>query len=284
MTTTQPRTQAREPAPTAPRRGYGRVLAGFNYKGVLFVVFLIVAWQVLKVTGVLSSEYIPSPQNIYNALIDLIREGGYFGPVLHTAGSTLLGWAIAAVIGVALGIAMANTRWLWVYSMASVDVLRSIPAITFVPVVVLIFGFSVRAELILIVYVSIWPIMLSTMHGLVGVSQAHRDVARLMRLPRADVIRKIVLPSAAPEIVVGLRLGMALSLTLAVVSELLGNPQGLGYALYQEENQLNPARMFVFVLTIGVLGFIFNAILVLVARLVLPGGRAGARGTRGGNP
>jgi NitT/TauT family transport system permease protein len=280
MTTTEPRTQARQPAPAAPRRSYRRFLAGFNYKGLLFVVFVIAAWQVLKVTGVISSEYIPSPQNVYNAAADLIREGGFFGPLLHTAGSTVLGWAIASVIGVGLGIAMANTRWLWVYSMASVDVLRSIPAITFVPVVVLIFGFSVKAELILIVYVSIWPIMLSTLHGLLAVSQAHRDVARMMRLPRAHVIRKIVLPSATPEIVVGLRLGMALSLTLAVVSELLGNPQGLGYALSQQENNLNPARMFVFVILIGLLGFVFNAILVRVARVALPGARAGRGANR----
>jgi ABC-type nitrate/sulfonate/bicarbonate transport system permease component len=280
MTTTEPRTQARQPAPATPRRSYRRFLAGFNYKGLLFVVFVIAAWQVLKVTGVISSEYIPSPQNVYNAAADLIREGGFFGPLLHTAGSTVLGWAIASVIGVGLGIAMANMRWLWVYSMASVDVLRSIPAITFVPVVVLIFGFSVKAELILIVYVSIWPIMLSTLHGLLAVSQAHRDVARMMRLPRADVIRKIVLPSATPEIVVGLRLGMALSLTLAVVSELLGNPQGLGYALSQQENNLNPARMFVFVILIGLLGFVFNAILVRVARVALPGARAGRGANR----
>jgi sulfonate transport system permease protein len=77
--------------------------------------------------------------------------------------------------------------------------------------------------------------------------------------------------------VVGLRLGMALSLTLAIVAELLGNPEGLGYALYQQQTFLRPARMFVFVLLIGILGYILNAVLLLVARLVVPGAAATSR-------
>jgi ABC-type nitrate/sulfonate/bicarbonate transport system permease component len=163
--------------------------------------------------------------------------------------------------------------------MASIEVLRAVPPVSLVPVALLVFGFSVRMELVLIVYVSAWPVLVNTIDGVRGVRSELLDVARMLRLSRATTVRRIVVPAAMPSIVVGLRLALSLSLVLAVVAEMLGNPRGLGNALVRAQQALQPAQMFAYVLAIGVLGVALNGAFRFLSSRALPsavGGRDGA--------
>jgi ABC-type nitrate/sulfonate/bicarbonate transport system permease component len=257
-----------------PRRsGFpaSRRLPGWvNVEGVLFVIALIVIWQIIVESKVLNSDYFPAPTAIWSTGVNLASSGSLGGPLGHTLAVTLIGWIVASAVGLVLGLLIGSFTPLWKYAMASVDVVRSIPAITFVPIIALIFGISVRAEIYVICYVSAWPVLLNTVSGMQHVRAGHRDTARMMRFSRLEYIWKIALPSTAPEILVGLRLGMGLAITLAVVGELLINPAGLGFALLQAEQRIQPAAMYVYVILIGILGYLLNAALLGVARIVLP--------------
>jgi sulfonate transport system permease protein len=143
--------------------------------------------------------------------------------------------------------------------MASIEVMRAIPPVTLVPVALLVFGFSVRMELTIILFVSAWPVLVNTIDGVRGVRPELLEVARMLRLAPAARIRKIVLPAALPAIVVGLRLALSLSLVLAVVAEMIGNPSGLGNALVRSSQALRPEEMFAYVFAIGLLGVALNA-------------------------
>jgi len=92
-----------------------------------------------------------------------------------------------------------------------------------------------------------------------------------MRLSKASRIWKLQLPSATSHIVVGMRLGLAISLVLTLVAEMVGNPAGLGFALVQAAQALQPAQMFAYIVAIGVSGIILNAGLIRVARLLFSG-------------
>ena len=151
------------------------------------------------------------------------------------------------------------------YILASLEVLRPMPVMAFLPLALLLFNFSLTTELVLIVYASIWPVLINTMGGVMSVAPRLYDVGRTLRLSRARMLRKIVMPAAAPAIIVGCRLSMGLSLVIAIIAEMLANPHGLGYAVISQLKAMQPQRMFAYVFFIGMLALALNAALTWLA-------------------
>jgi ABC-type nitrate/sulfonate/bicarbonate transport system permease component len=201
---------------------------------------------------------------------DLIDAGTLTADVWHTLYVTLVGWALAGLLGVSVGLLLGLSRGAWRYSMASIEFLRALPAISFVPVAVLLLGFSVKTELVVIVYVSVWPILVNTVHGARCVTPLHDDLARMLHLGPVSRIRRLVLPTTLPYLLVGLQFALALSLALALVAEMIGNPQGIGHALIVAQNTLHPAEMFAYVVLVGLLGLALNAAFLRLASIAFP--------------
>jgi ABC-type nitrate/sulfonate/bicarbonate transport system permease component len=144
------------------------------------------------------------------------------------------------------------------------------PGIAFVPVALLLFGFSLQTELMVIVLPSLWPVLVNTMGGVQTIHARLFEVGKTFRLSRGAVIRKILLPAAVRSILVGARISLTLALVLAIVAEMVGNPAGLGYAVVRDQQALRPDLMFADVVVIGLLGILFNAALVGAAAALLP--------------
>lgn len=237
--------------------------------GLLTMAALLALWQALVGTGTLDYEYVPAPSEVAAAAARLTASGALPQRVGHTLRVVLLGWGAAAVAGIALGLVLGLSRTAWRWSMASLEAIRAVPPICLVPVALLAFGFSVRMELTIIVYASAWPVMINTIDGVRGVRPQLLQVARMLRLSRAQTLRKVVLPAALPLTIVGLRLALSFALVLATVAEVAGNPRGLGNAIVRAQQALRPDEMFVYVLAIGLLGVTLNAAFgLLAARLV----------------
>jgi ABC-type nitrate/sulfonate/bicarbonate transport system permease component len=260
------------PETAAPRSTMSEksVLGRINVLGLITGASLIGIWELLVDTGVLTYTYLPSPSQIWGGAVAISSSGELWPNLAHTVWITLAGWAGAIVTGLLLGLLLGLSNAAWRYSMATVEVLRALPTIAFVPVAILILGFSARMELVITIYVAQWPILINTIDGVRGVQPGLLDVATMMRISRFDRIRKFILPAALPLIVVGLRLSLTLSLVLAVVAEMVGNPTGLGYQLVFQQQALRPDRMFAYVLIIGIIGVLLNGLFTTLARL-LPG-------------
>lgn len=233
-------------------------LRRINVPGLATVVLLLVLWESLVAAEVVEYEYLPPPTDIAAGAQRLLSSGELLDNLFHTLTVTLLGWLSAAAVGILIGMLLGLSSTAWRYSMASVEMMRAIPPISLVPVALLVFGFSLRMELTIVIFVSVWPVLINTIDGVRSVPPGLRDVARMLRMSRLDLIRKITLPAALPSIMVGLRLALSLSLVLAVVSEMIGNPDGLGNALVLAQQALQPEEMFAYVLTIGLLGVGLN--------------------------
>lgn len=259
------------PIATRPRRSRTRSLVPFNPLGLLTGLVLVGLWQLVVDTRVLHYEYLPAPSAIIGSTGQLVSDTHFGSNLAHTVIVTLIGWAIASVGGVALGAAVGLSRVVWRWTMASIDILRALPIIAFVPVAVLIFGLSSTMELSLVIYAAFWPVVINTIAGVRAVSPVLRDVASTLKLTRLQALRKVVMPSAAGSILVGMRLALALALVLAVVAEMVGNPTGLGYQLVFEQNALKPDLMFGYVVVVGLIGLALNAVLIGATRLLLPG-------------
>lgn len=249
-----------------------------NPTGVLVLLAAAGLWEVLVRAEIADLQFLPAPSEIAVAARQAVADGELVGPTLHTVGVTLLGWVIASVIGVGLGLALGLSETAYRYSMTSFEVTRAIPPITFVPAALLIFGFSLRMELLLVVFGGVWPVLVNTIGGVHAVPSELREVSTMLRLNRVAAVRKIVIPAALPSVVVGLRLALSLCLVLAIVAEIVGNPEGIGNGLIRARQALQPALMFVYVIVAGLLGVALNTLFQAATNLFLPdtGARQGS--------
>jgi ABC-type nitrate/sulfonate/bicarbonate transport system permease component len=242
-----------------------------NPLGLATGAALMVMWELLVMVGLLDFEYLPRPTEIAVGLKDITVTGELQTNLVHTLTASLTGWAIAAVVGVAVGVVLGLIRPVWQYSMASIEALRALPIVAFVPVAVLLFGFTQTMEIVVAFYAALWPIMLNTQGGVRSIDHRLLEVGDIMGFSRWERMWKLMLPAATPHIVVGLRLGLSIALVLTLVAEMVGNPAGLGYALIQKGQTLNPDQMFAYVIVIGVCGIVLNAALMMLTRVTFKG-------------
>jgi ABC-type nitrate/sulfonate/bicarbonate transport system permease component len=246
------------------------VLARINGPGLATIVLCLAIWELLVRGGAAQYAYLPAPSAIVGGLVELMSSGQLWADTAHTLQAVILGWAIAGVVGIVLGVLMGISPTVRRYSLATVEVLRPMPGIAFVPVALLLFGFSLQTELVVIVLPALWPVLVNTMGGVASVHPRLLEVGATFRLARAAVVTRILIPAAFPSILVGLRLSLTLALVLAIVAEMVGNPTGLGYAVVRDQQALRPELMFADVFVVGVLGIVLNQALVRIAALRFP--------------
>lgn len=241
-----------------------------NLGGLGFIVLLALLWELLADTVLARFDNIASTRETIVAMVRLIASGTLLPQVGHTLTVTLIGWVAAVIVGGVIGIWLGFSKTSWRYSMASVEVLRSIPSISFVPVAILLFGFSQTMELVIVIYVCIWPVLVSAVAGVRGVEVGLRDTASTLALGRWGTITKVIIPAAIPRILVGVRLSLGLAIALAVIAEMLGNPAGLGFGIVFVQRAFLPGEVFAYLLAIGIVGWLLNALFTFLFRRLAP--------------
>jgi ABC-type nitrate/sulfonate/bicarbonate transport system permease component len=129
----------------------GRLLARVNWPGFGTIALGFVLWEVLLRAGLAHYQNLPPPSAIAGGLVEIIGDGQLLADALHTLRVVLVGWAAAVVIGVAAGLVLGVSKTLRDYSLASIEVLRPMPGIAFAPVALLLFGFSLQMELMVVI-------------------------------------------------------------------------------------------------------------------------------------
>lgn len=242
-----------------------------NARGLALLVVLAALWQAAMSAHLVTSQFLPQPIDVGRAIGDLASSGALTSNFGHTLFVAIVGWVVSGALGVAVGLALGLSAVTWRLSMASLEFLRALPAIAFVPVAVLLLGFSVKMELIVVIYVSVWPVLIGTIYGVRRVTPLHRDLGLMLHMSWGARVRRFVLPTTAPFLFVGLQVSLSLALALALVAEMVGNPHGVGQALIVAQNTLHPADMFAYVVLVGIVGVAVNALFLRLIAAVFPG-------------
>lgn len=233
--------------------------ARLHWTGVVALLGAATLWELAVAGGLVTLQFLPPPSEVARATVELVASGALPAAVRHTVVVTLVGWLVAVGVGtlagLLLGLSPTARRW----SGTSIDAARAVPPVLLVPVALLLFGFDVRMELLVVVYAGVWPPLVATAGGVGGVPAELLDVARTLRLSRAATVRRVVLPAAVPDVLVGARLSLTTCLVLAVVAEMLGNPAGLGNGIIRASQGLQPAAMLAHVVATGLLGIALDA-------------------------
>ncbi len=175
-----------------------------------------------------------------------------------------------------LGIAIGRSRSVSGYLEPLLQFGRAVPVVTMAPVFLALFKIGTQMEVATIAFGTVWPILLNTIDGASSVDPMQLETARAFRLTRGQRLARLIIPSAMPKIFTGFRLSLSLALVLMVFSELVGSSNGIGYEMLNSQNSFDLTLLWSTIVLLGILGYLLNAILGGVQRLVL-GWHRGAR-------
>jgi ABC-type nitrate/sulfonate/bicarbonate transport system permease component len=223
-------------------------------RGLLPFVALLVVWQ-FTASG---SHLFPPPSTWFSAIGDLWRSGGLGRALESTIASFLGGLLLATVIGSIIGIGVGRSRFLDRMLGPALEFCRVMPAPAVVPIAVLFGGYSYPAKLAVIVFASVWPVLLQVRTGCRTLPPTLFDVARVLQLSRWQRTVKIILPTARRDIFLGTRVAAPVALITTLLVELLTSMTGLGALIGNAQSQFQASQVWGLILICGVFGLIVN--------------------------
>ncbi|MFF5212433.1 ABC transporter permease [Streptosporangium sp. NPDC000396] len=251
-------------APGAGRRllrGSARVVAAVGRRTVAMVV-LAALWEALPRLGVVDPTFLTPLSGVLAAWWDLLLSGELLDHTRASLIRSLSGFALAIVVAIPLGLLIGWYKPLADLLNPVLELFRNTAALALFPVFVLILGLGETSKISIILYACSWPILLNTIAGVKSVDPLLIKSARSMVLPPIRLFQKVILPAAVPTIFTGVRLAGAYSILVLVAAEMVGAKAGLGYLINYAQFNFRVPDMYAGILTISVLGLLFNQLLV----------------------
>jgi NitT/TauT family transport system permease protein len=233
------------------------------------LLLLALAWEIAARAGIVSTLALPPLSAVGAAWVDLAKDGELITNAVASLWRAGAGLLLAIVIGAMLGIFMAWWRPVNVLLSPLVEMFYPMPKSALIPVTVLWLGFGNGSKILLIFLGCMLPVTMGAFNGARSSEQVLVWSARSMGANRLRMLWDVVVPSALPELLNGIRTALALSFILLVSSELIAAQQGLGYLIGFLGASGSYDAMFAVVLTVALLGFIADRIYLLLARRML---------------
>lgn len=223
-------------------------------------------WELLvRWTG---TTVFPSPHKVASALVELLRRGvlmRYVGDSLLRVGT---GYGVALVLGIPLGMAMGWWAWLARGVDPVIQLLRPISPIAWIPVAIVLFGVSNLAPIFLVFLASLFPIVVATANGVAGVPQMYLRAGRNFGLGPVQILRRVILPAALPQMLVGLRIGVGIAWLVVVAAEMVAVDSGLGFLIVDARNAGKRYDLVVgAMLIIGIIGLALDLLIRRLERM-----------------
>lgn len=256
---------------------YAKSVATAVIPPLAVVILLGLIWQ-LACSGPGSS--LPAPTQIWQDSKDLITQPFFvYGPqdiglgwrVITSLERVAVGFGFATIAGIGLGAVIGQSVW----AMRGLDpifqVLRTVPPLAWLPIALAAFRDSEPSAVFVIFITAIWPILINTAVGIRNIPQDYRNVAAVLRLNPLEFFAKIMLPSAAPYIFTGLRIGIGLSWLAIVAAEMLIGGVGIGFFIWDAWNSSHISEIILALFYVGIIGFVLDRLIALLAAIVTRG-------------
>ncbi|HEY8260910.1 MAG TPA: nitrate ABC transporter permease [Methylosinus sp.] len=244
------------------------------------LVVLLLVWQLFCIKP---TSALPSPSRIWVEANDLIlhpffengsQDIGLGWRVLTSLRRVAVGFGLASVAGILIGAFIGQSKWATRGLDPLFQVLRTVPPLAWLPISLAAFRDSQPSAIFVIFITSIWPVIINTAVGIRNIPQDYRNVAAVLRLNPLEFFWKIMIPSAAPYIFTGLRIGVGLSWLAIVAAEMLTGGVGIGFFIWDAWNSSRLPDIFVALVYIGVTGFVLDRLVAFVGNLATRGAQA----------
>jgi ABC-type nitrate/sulfonate/bicarbonate transport system permease component len=233
------------------------------------VALLIAAWETAARSGTITPYLLPS----FGTVLERIWADAAAGDLWTNMGQTLyrafVGFAIAAVIGIVLGFAMAHSRLAHWFFDPLISIGFPMPKIAFLPVIMLWLGTFDLSKISMVVFDATFPVVTGTLVGIAAVERELIWSARNMGASEREVLRQVVFPAALPQIMTGLQVALPLALIVAVVSEMVMGGYGLGGAMMTAYRFANSSGVFAGIVEIAAVGYVVVKLMAMLRRRLL---------------
>jgi len=218
--------------------------------------FFLIVWSILTYGRFVDPLFLPSPGRVFKAGVDLFMELGFTTDILNSVYRVMMGFVIAAIIGVPIGLIMGTFKVAEAFTEPVVGFIRYMPASAFIPLFILWLGIGDVEKIAIIFVGSFFQLVLMVA---VVAKNVHKDLletAYTLGARRFQVIRKVLLPASLPGIVDTLRIIVGWAWTYIIVAELVASASGIGYMIISSQRMLRTGNIIFGILTIGMLGLI----------------------------
>ncbi|MDS4070524.1 MAG: nitrate ABC transporter permease [Candidatus Competibacter sp.] len=236
--------------------------------GAIFLLVLVV-WML--VNAKITSD-IPTPAATWARAVEIFSQPFYIaGPndmgigwqVLYSLGRVLAGFTLAVAVGIPVGFLMGASRDVHQACYPLVQILRPVSPLAWLPIGLLVFQAKDPSAIFVIFITSIWPVIVNTAAGVQAIPQDYLNVARVLRLGKLEITRRILIPATLPHILTGMRLSLSVAWMVIVAAEMLTGGIGIGFYVWDEWNNLNVASIIVAIGIIGLVGIVLESLMNL---------------------
>ena len=243
----------------------------------IVIMVILAVWEVACSSPGAS---LPPPSRVWSEAYDLIaypffdngsQDIGLAWRVLVSLQRVIIGFGLAAVVGVALGALVGQSVWATRGLDPVFQILRTVPPLAWLPLSLAAFRDSSPSAIFVIFITAIWPVIINTAVGVRNIPEDYRNVARILRLNQLEFFVKIMVPAAAPYIFTGLRIGIGLSWLAIVAAEMLTGGVGIGFFIWDAWNSSRLPDIIVALVYIGVTGFALDRLVAAVGAFVTRG-------------
>jgi NitT/TauT family transport system permease protein len=282
MTTTEDQRERSSSAPPTPRAGatavpgrqqtsvWGRVarLADASWRPLVVLGLLFAAWWFVAWRELVPAYLIPSPGSVWETMVTdwaMLLEHTWVTTI-----ETILGFVIAAVIGVATAVLLVYSKTAEKSLYPLILFAQVIPKIAIAPILVVWFGFGLTPKIVLAVLIAFFPVVVSAVAGLRSVDPELLEMSATMGASRWRTFLKIRFPGALPQLMSGLKVAVTLAVVGAVVGEFVGADRGLGFVLLLASGNLDAPLLFADLILMSLIGVVLFVLVELAEHLLIP--------------
>ena len=233
--------------------------------GLLLPIGLAVLWQLIVWLGLSNGRLVPPPSRVFSTMVELSRGGELLRHIVATLTRVALGFGFGVIAGTILG--AISGYWALARRLLdpTVQALRAIPSIAWVPLFILWLGIFEASKVTLIAVGVFFPVYLGLMGAIQSVDRKLVEVGRAFRLTDVEMVRRILLPAVLPAYVISLRSGLGLGWMFVIAAELMGASEGLGYLLIDGQQLGKPAEIVAAIVAFAIVGKATDWLIVLAA-------------------
>ena len=270
-------TQAQWVALSKHAREIGRAIAARALPPLVMTAILLGLWQLLASAP---ASTLPSPTKVLTDSWELIADPfydrggldkGLFWHLTASLQRVALGFSLAAVVGIALGVLIGQSRRFMRALDPIFQILRTVPPLAWLPLALAAFRDGQPSAIFVIFITSIWPILINTSVGVRNIPQDFRNVARIIRLSPVEYFYRIMLPATVPHMFTGLRIGIGLSWLAIIAAEMLTGGVGIGFFIWDAWNSSLISDIIVALFYVGIVGFLLDRLVALIGYFVARG-------------
>ncbi|WP_072804190.1 ABC transporter permease [Rhodococcoides yunnanense] len=260
-------TTSRAVAVPALSRGRRWSAVGWRYtKPLIAIAVFLGIWEAAPRLGLVDEVFLPPFSVVADAFVELVTNGQLWEHLSASLSRALTGFAIAIVIAIPLGVAIAWYKPVAEFLGPILELFRNTAALALLPVFILILGIGETSKIALVLYASTFPILLNTISGVRTVDPLLVKSARSLGLPAVRLFQKVILPAAVPTIFTGIRMAAASSILVLIAAEMVGAKAGLGYLITASQLNFQIPNMYAGIIAISLVGLAFNGVIVTIER------------------